>query len=227
MKSTDRPYESYYFCKQNRPLFSALWRSVRASDRLAGVNRAFERALAEHQDVFHSVELLGDSIRAATVLAADSLRAGGKILFCGNGGSAADSQHIAAELVGRFIKEREPLAAMALTTDTSIITAIGNDYSFDEVFARQVRACGRQGDCLIGISTSGNSANVLQAFDAARQLGMSTIALLGRNGGRSKGVADAEIIVRSETTARIQEAHIFIGHVLCEGIEHELGLAGT
>ena len=191
------------------------------------MKRSFERALAEHQEVFFGVELLGDSIRAATILAAESLRSGGKVLFCGNGGSAADSQHIAAELVGRFVKERMPLAALALTTDTSILTAIGNDYSYDEVFARQVRACGRPGDCLIGISTSGNSENVLQAFEVARQLSMSTVALLGRDGGRSKGVADAEIIVPSDTTARIQEAHIFIGHVLCEGIEHELGLVDT
>lgn len=188
------------------------------------MSKAFGRALAEHQDVFHRVELLEDAVQAAISLAAESLRGGGKILFCGNGGSAADSQHIAAELVGRFLKERAPLAALALTTDTSILTAIGNDYSYDEVFARQVRACGRPEDCLVGLSTSGNSQNVLGAFEVAKSLGMKTVALLGRTGGSSKGIADVEIIVPSDTTARIQEAHIFIGHALCEGIERELGL---
>jgi D-sedoheptulose 7-phosphate isomerase len=186
--------------------------------------RCFERSLAEHQDVFESIGRLGDAIDNAITLAADSLRAGGKILLCGNGGSAADSQHIAAELVGRFVTERVPLAALALTTDSSILTAVANDYSYDQVFARQVRACGRPGDCLIGYSTSGNSDNVLEAFRVAKTLGLATIALIGSDGGRLKGLADVEIIVPSSTTSRIQEAHGFIGHALCEGIEHALGL---
>lgn len=160
----------------------------------------------------------------AVALAANTLRAGGKILLCGNGGSAADSQHIAAELVGRFVSERKPLAAFALTTDSSILTAVGNDYAYDQVFARQVRACGQPGDCLIGYSTSGNSDNVLEALRVSRSLGLRTIALTGRDGGRMKGLADVEIIVPSNTTSRIQEAHGFIGHALCEGIEHTLGL---
>lgn len=188
------------------------------------VTRRFERSLAEHQDVFQSIGRLGDAIGDAIALAADSLRAGGKILLCGNGGSAADSQHIAAELVGRFVTERAPLAAFALTTDSSILTAVANDYAYDQIFARQVRACGRPGDCLIGISTSGNSGNVLEAFRVAKPLRLATIALIGSDGGRLKGLADVEIIVPSNTTARIQEAHEFIGHSLCEGIEHALGL---
>ncbi len=188
------------------------------------VIRRFERSLAEHQDVFQSIGQLGGAIDDAIALAADSLRTGGKILLCGNGGSAADSQHIAAELVGRFVTERVPLAALALTTDSSILTAVGNDYSYDQVFARQVRACGRPGDCLIGLSTSGNSENVLEAFRVAKQLGLATIALIGHDGGRMKGLANVEIIVPSNTTSRIQEAHGFIGHALCEGIEHALGL---
>jgi len=117
-----------------------------------------------------------------------------------------------------------PLAALALTTDSSILTAVANDYSYDQVFARQVRACGRPGDCLIGYSTSGNSDNVLEAFRVAKTLGLATIALIGSDGGRLKGLADVEIIVPSNTTSRIQEAHGFIGHALCEGIEHALGL---
>lgn len=184
----------------------------------------FERSLAEHQEVFRSIGRLADVVDNAIALAAQSLRAGGKILLCGNGGSAADSQHIAAELVGRFVTEREPLAAFALTTDSSILTAVANDYAYDQVFARQVRACGRPGDCLIGISTSGNSGNILEAFRVAKSLGLATIALVGRDGGQMKGLADVQIIVPSNTTARIQEAHEFIGHSLCEGVEHALGL---
>jgi D-sedoheptulose 7-phosphate isomerase len=190
----------------------------------AVVTGCFERSLAEHQDVFQNLGQLAGAIDDAIALAADSLRAGGKILLCGNGGSAADSQHIAAELVGRFMAERIPLPAMALTTDSSILTAVANDYAYDQVFARQVRACGRPGDCLIGYSTSGNSENILEAFRVAKSLGLATIALIGRDGGRSKGLADVDIIVPSNTTSRIQEAHAFIGHAVCEGIEHALGL---
>lgn len=185
---------------------------------------SLEHSLAEHQEVFRQIPLLSGAIDGAIALASDSLRAGGKILLCGNGGSAADSQHIAAELVGRFVTERIPLPALALTTDSSILTAVANDYSYNEVFSRQVRACGRPGDCLIGLSTSGNSPNVIEAFCVAKSLGLKTIAFIGRDGGQSRGVADIEIIVPSDVTARIQEAHIFIGHALCEGIEIALGL---
>lgn len=188
------------------------------------VTQWFERSLAEHQDVFQTIGRLGDVVHDAIELAAGSLRTGRKLLLCGNGGSAADSQHIAAELVGRFVTERKPLAAFALTTDSSILTAVGNDYAYDQVFARQVRACGQPGDCLIGYSTSGNSDNVLEAIRVSKSLGLATIALIGRDGGRMKGLADVEIIVPSNTTSRIQEAHAFIGHALCEGIEYAMGL---
>jgi D-sedoheptulose 7-phosphate isomerase len=190
----------------------------------SAVTSPFERSLAEHQDVFASIGRLREAIDSAVALAANTLRTGGKLLFCGNGGSAADSQHIAAEYVGRFVTERTPLAAIALTTDTSILTAVGNDYSYDEVFSRQVRALGRPGDCLIGMSTSGNSGNVIEAFRVAKPLGVSTVALIGRDGGKMKGLADAEIIVPSNTTSRIQEAHGFIGHAMCEAVEYALGL---
>jgi D-sedoheptulose 7-phosphate isomerase len=153
------------------------------------------------------------------------LRAGGKILLCGNGGSASDSQHIAAELVGRFVADRTPLPAIALSTDTSALTAIANDYGYREVFARQVQALGRAGDCLIGISTSGNSDNVLAAVRTAKALGIRTIGLTGRGGGALAQECEIALVVPSDVTARIQEAHIFIGHILCEQIETDLGLA--
>ena len=160
----------------------------------------------------------------AAKIAVQSLRTGGKLLFCGNGGSAADAQHLAAELTGRFIKDRRPLAALALTTDSSTLTCIGNDYSFDEVFARQVRGIGRVGDVLLAISTSGNSINVLRATEEARAIGISVIGLLGREGGKLSELCDVSIIVPSQATSRIQEAHILIGHTLCEMIEQQLGL---
>lgn len=143
-------------------------------------------------------------------------------MFCGNGGSAADCQHLAAELTGRFIKDRRPLAAIALTTDTSALTSIGNDYSFDEVFARQVQGLGRSGDVLLAISTSGNSRNVIRAVEEALAAGMSVIGLLGREGGTLNELCDVAIVVPSQVTSRIQESHILIGHTLCEIIEQKL-----
>jgi len=151
-----------------------------------------------------------------------SIRAGGKILFCGNGGSAADSQHLAAELVGHLRRERRPLAAIALTTDASILTAVGNDYAFKEIFARQVQALGLPGDVFVGISTSGNSENVLVAAQAAQKQGMITIGLLGNAGGKIAAVVDHKVIVPSKDTQRIQECHILIGHIWMEMIEQEL-----
>jgi D-sedoheptulose 7-phosphate isomerase len=148
-----------------------------------------------------------------------ALRSGGKVIFCGNGGSAADSQHLAAELMGRYLKEREPLPAVALTTDSSALTAIGNDYAFDEVFSRQVRGIGRAGDVLVGISTSGNSRNVIAAFDAARARNILTIALTGADGGAMKDAADVCIRVPSRATPRVQEMHIAVGHMICDLIE--------
>jgi D-sedoheptulose 7-phosphate isomerase len=157
----------------------------------------------------------------------NSLRAGGKLMLCGNGGSAADSQHLAAEFTGRFIKDRPPIAAIALSTDTSALTCIANDYSFEAIFARQVQAIGKPGDCLIAISTSGNSGNVLAAVAAAKALGITCIGLLGRDGGKLKPECDISIVVPSQVTARIQEAHILIGHSLCGAVEQQLGLVSA
>lgn len=169
---------------------------------------------------------LDDTVADAGRRLAALLGGGGKLMFCGNGGSASDAQHLAAELTGRFIKDRRPLAGLALTTDTSALTSIGNDYSFDDVFSRQVVALGRAGDGLVAISTSGNSRNVLRAVAAAREAGVFTLGLLGRDGGALLRECDAAIVVPSQVTARIQEAHILIGHTLCGLIEHELGIAG-
>lgn len=185
----------------------------------------FLENLNQHNALTGNLQALNDDVIRAGQMAAHHLRAGGKILFCGNGGSAADSQHLAAELTGRFIHDRRPLAAMALSTDTSALTCIGNDYSFDEIFARQVAGLGRSGDVLIGISTSGNSRNVIRAVEEARKLGMQTVGLLGRDGGQLRDLCDHSIVVPSDVTARIQECHILIGHTLCGLIEQGLGLA--
>ncbi len=160
-----------------------------------------------------------DQVAVVARLMADTLREGGKILLFGNGGSAADAQHLAAEFVNRFRIERPPLAAIALTTDTSILTSIANDYDFLEVFAKQIRALGRPGDLAVGFSTSGNSPNVVEALNAARQLGLKTLALSGGEGGPVAAAADLAIIVPSRSTPRIQEVHITIGHVLCDLVD--------
>ena len=178
--------------------------------------------LQDHRTVFDAVTALSPSITAVAERLAQCLRDGNKLLLCGNGGSAADCQHLAAEFTGRFHADRPPLAALALTTDTSALTCIGNDYSFDDVFARQLQALGRRGDCLMGISTSGNSANVVRAMEAARAAGVTTIGLLGREGGRLKALCDLAVVVPGEDTARIQEAHIFIGHAWCGLVEDKL-----
>lgn len=181
--------------------------------------------LEEHRALFAALEALDPAVLAAAELLTASLRQGGKLMFCGNGGSAADSQHLAAELTGRFIHDRRPLAALALSTDTSALTCIANDYAFDQVFARQLRALARPGDALVAISTSGNSANVIAAVEAARELGVATVGLLGREGGRLYALCNVAVVVACPTTARIQEAHILIGHTLCGEIERGLGLA--
>ena len=164
---------------------------------------------------------------AYALLLAATLNAGGKLMLCGNGGSAADSQHIAAELTGRFVNDRRPLAGLALSTDSSALTCIANDYGFDAVFERQVRGLGRAGDALLMISTSGNSTNLLLAAEAARTMGIKTIGLLGRDGGKLLSLCDDAVIVPSNTTARIQEAHIFIGHCWCSLIEQTLGIGAA
>lgn len=149
------------------------------------------------------------------------LKQGRTIFFMGNGGSAADSQHLAAEFVGRFVKERQGLPAVALTTDTSILTAVGNDYGFDTIFARQIEALVRTGDVVVGLSTSGNSPNVVQAFEAAKRMGAATIGLTGRSGGKMAAICDLCIRVPAEATARIQEIHILIGHLVCQLVDEE------
>jgi D-sedoheptulose 7-phosphate isomerase len=154
----------------------------------------------------------------------EAVRGGGKILFFGNGGSAADAQHLATELSIRYARDRAPIAAIALTTDTSALTAAGNDLGFERIFARQVEALGRKGDVAIGISTSGNSANVLAGLRAARAAGIVTVGLSGRDGGAMHDVCDVLLIVPSQTTARIQEMHITLGQMLCGALEQRLGL---
>ena len=166
-----------------------------------------------------------DRIAALARAVCTALEAGNKILLYGNGGSAADAQHIAAELVGRFERERVPLPAVALTTDTSILTSLGNDYGYDHVFARQVRALGRAGDVAMGISTSGNSPNVLLATDAAREMGLVTVGLTGKDGGKLGSMVDHHIHVPHKSTARVQEVHIMIGHIVCSLVDaHMKGL---
>ena len=158
-------------------------------------------------------------------LMVDSLRRGGKILSCGNGGSAADAQHFAAELVNRFERERPPLAAIALSTDTSGLTSIANDYAYQQVFSKPLRAFGKRGDALLGISTSGNSGNVIDAVHAAHELGIRVIALTGNGGGKMAPLLDAQdvhICVPHKTTARIQEVHLLVLHCLCDIIDHQL-----
>lgn len=180
--------------------------------------------LEEHLRLFEQLHILNSSIHDAVNICSLAIKRNGKVMFCGNGGSAADSQHLAAEFTGRFINDRRPLPGLALTTDSSALTCISNDYSFNEVFLRQVQALGRNGDCLIGISTSGNSENVLRAFNASKDLGIKTIGLLGSDGGKIASVSDVAIVVPSNVTARIQEAHLLIGHTICGGVEQELGL---
>ena len=151
-----------------------------------------------------------------------ALKAGNKILIFGNGGSAADAQHIAAEFVNRFVIERPPLPAIALTTDTSIITSIGNDYDFSEIFSKQIRAIGQSGDIAWGISTSGNSANVLKGLEVAKKMGLVTIAFTGKDGGNIAKIADLSVNVSSSVTARIQEVHITAGHAICDLVDVKL-----
>lgn len=179
--------------------------------------------ISDHVDVLGKTMDYMDVITEAAERCKTALQAGGKVLFCGNGGSAADAQHLAAELIGRFQKERRALAAIALTVDTSALTAIANDYGYDTVFARQVEGLGRSGDVLIGISTSGNSENVVKAVEMARDIGMHTIAFTGEGGGKLKELCDLTFAVPSRVTARIQEMHIMAGHILCELVEEDYG----
>ncbi len=180
----------------------------------------FKEAVAEAQRLKDQVVAgQGEAVVAAARMLAEALKAGGKVLLFGNGGSAADAQHLAAEFVNRFQVERPPLAALALTTDTSVLTSIANDYDFAELFAKQVRALGRPGDVAVGISTSGGSENVVRGLKEARNLGLRTLALSGRDGGPVAAAAEMALVVPSRNTPRIQEVHITLGHVLCDLVD--------
>jgi len=185
----------------------------------------FLAALKEHQECVAALAEAAGIVEGAADLLARTLQQQRKILICGNGGSAADAQHFAAELIGRFEREREAWPAVALTTDTSILSAIGNDYGFADVFARQVEGLGRRGDTLIAISTSGNSENVLRAVASAKNKGMHTVGLLGRDGGSLAAEVDHAVVVGSSRTARIQESHLLILHFWAMYIEQTVGKA--
>jgi D-sedoheptulose 7-phosphate isomerase len=188
-------------------------------ERTARVRAAFAESIAAKRA---TLETCADAIAAAAEHAIEAFRAGHKLLAFGNGGSASDAQHLCAELAGRYVRERPGLPAIALTANTSDLTAIGNDYGYDRVFARLVEAHGRAGDVAIAISTSGNSPNVLEAVAAARQRGLATIGLAGRGGGKLATCVDVPIVVPSDRTPRIQETHIAVIHVLCELIDEAL-----
>ncbi len=179
----------------------------------------FFKAITDHLDVVKGITVQQELLEEIALCLVESLAAGGKILWCGNGGSAADAQHLAAEIVGRFRRERRGLASIALTTDTSILTAVANDYGYEAVFSRQVESLGNSGDVLVGISTSGNSPNVVRAVEAARAQGLKTIGFTGEGGGRMAALCDYLFAVPSRDTARVQEAHILAGHMLCDWIE--------
>lgn len=177
----------------------------------------------ETKQLIYENEDLVDKIKEVTTLCVELYKKGlNKTILAGNGGSAADAQHIAAELVGRYGFDRPSLASLALTTDTSNITAIGNDYGYDKIFSRQLEGMGQKGDIFIGISTSGNSKNIINAFECAKEKGIKTVALVGRDGGEMAKIADISLIVPSDSTPRIQESHILIGHIICDIIEKEL-----
>jgi D-sedoheptulose 7-phosphate isomerase len=179
---------------------------------IENIDNHLELLISHKEIITHKVLEISKVIEVA-------LKAGNKVLLCGNGGSAADAQHIAAEFTGRFVKERMALAALALTTDTSALTAIGNDYGYENIFERQVQALGKSGDILLGISTSGNSLNVIKALDSGKKLGCITVSLTGNNGGKLAEISDINLNISSKVTARIQELHILVGHLLCTLID--------
>lgn len=179
----------------------------------------FEQAIVEHLETVGSLRSQQPLLQRIAEQMTQAILSGHKILWCGNGGSAADSQHLAAELMGRFRRERCGIASIALTTDTSILTAVANDYGYEKVFQRQVEALCCKGDILVGISTSGTSKNVCAALETAKKRGAFTIALTGESGGLMAGIAHATLCIQSTNTARIQEAHILCGHMICDWIE--------
>lgn len=185
------------------------------------VKHIIQESIDTKQAIINNQDLL-DRIVSSSEICTNTLKKSGKILFCGNGGSAADAQHLAAELSGRFYYDRPPLNAEALHVNTSFLTAVGNDYSFDVVYSRMVEASGHKGDVLIAMSTSGNSTNILNAIDKAKSLGMIVIGFTGQEGGKMKNACDILLNVPSKDTPRIQESHIMIGHIICELIEKNI-----
>ncbi len=177
---------------------------------------------AHKQTIEKTIETMQNHIYTACIIATETIKSGNKILLFGNGGSAADAQHIAAELSGRYKTERRGLPGIALTTDTSVLTAVGNDYGYERVFDRQVEAPAREGDLLIGISTSGNSKNVLRALSLGRNMGCKTVGFSGCDGGAMSEFCDVNLVVPSDDTPRIQEMHIMIGHIICQAIDDSL-----
>ena len=185
------------------------------------IKESIEQSIATKQKILNNPALL-QVIENVAKACAEAFCNGNKVLFCGNGGSAADAQHLAAEFSGRFYYDRPPLPSEALHVNTSYLTAVANDYSYDEVYSRIIRGSGKEGDVLIGLSTSGNSKNVIRAFETANEIGMLTVALTGESGGNMKDIADFLLIVPSDDTPRIQESHIMIGHIICELVESSL-----
>ena len=188
------------------------------------MKKKIKKHILEHAAVLESIAHLDEPIIKIANSLIHCLENKGTIFWCGNGGSASDSQHLAGELVGRFIGERRPLKSIALTADTAVITCIVNDYGYEHIFSRQVEALGSKGDILVGISTSGNSQNILNAIKIANEKSIKTIGLLGKGGGKAASLAKNTLIVPSDTTARVQEMHILIGHILCDLIEEGLNL---
>lgn len=185
------------------------------------IQESIEQSIAVKQTILENPAFM-ERIEEAANLIIESLRNGGKIHFCGNGGSAADAQHLAAELSGRFYFDRPPLNAEALHCNTSYLTAVGNDYGYDFIFSRLIKGTGKKGDVLVGISTSGNSKNILMAYDACKEMGIKTISFTGETGGKMKEQSDLLLNVPSTDTPRIQESHIMIGHIICELVESAL-----
>ena len=182
----------------------------------------YNRILSEHLSIFNNLSVLENKVNDISNIIYNSFKKTGKLLLCGNGGSAADSQHIAAEFIGRFEIERGPLPAIALTTDSSVITCLSNDYDYEKIFSRQIESLGNTDDCLLAISTSGNSKNIINAIETANKIGLTTIGLLGNEGGKAINLCKHNIIIPSHKTARIQEAHIFILHSICGIIDNKI-----
>jgi len=185
------------------------------------INKCISNSVENYQRVLND-EILQENIENIVVKSVEAFRNDKKMLFCGNGGSASDAQHIAAELSGRFYSDRPPLYAEALHVNSSYMTAVANDYGYDETYARMLEACGRKGDILVGISTSGNSPNVVKALKKANEIGLTTIGFTGINGGKINDLCDIMIKIPSDDTPRIQEAHILVGHIICQLIEEEM-----